>query len=87
MIKKFRFGVTHAQRYMREMLETEKIQIGILMKQWNRAEHELETAFYHRLEKERNRQVIMSKSMYYEGTSTRPAKVSPSPSLFAVSLF
>ena len=78
VIKKFRFGVTHAQRYMREMLETEKVQIGILMKQWNRAEHELETAFYHGLEKERTRQVIMSKSLYYEGPSARPKVSAPS---------
>jgi hypothetical protein len=80
VIKKFRFGVAHAQRYMREMLETEKIQLNVLVKQWNRAEHELETAFYHRLEKERTRQVIMSKSLYYEGTSARPIKVIICPS-------
>lgn len=75
VIKQFRFGVSHAQRYAREMLESEKVQMSILTKQWNRAEIDLETAFYNRLEKERARQVIASKALYYEGTSARPLKV------------
>lgn len=32
VIKQFRFSVSHAQRYIREMLETEKVQLTILTK-------------------------------------------------------
>ncbi len=67
VIKKFRFSVTHAQRYFREMLEMEKVQLTVLTKQWNRVEHELESAYYVELEHRRQKQVILSKSLYYEG--------------------
>lgn len=60
-------SVSQAQQQWREYADVERAQLHVLLQQWNRVEREMEGSYHVRAEREKAKQAIMSKSLFYEG--------------------